>query len=682
MLFSCIDPNRLGLPAQSMALFPALVGGTESVFSAKLWQIIWRFSMRGSAIALVVFIVIFEFGGVVYGSLGTSKNTSQAAKIVPSSNDAKVLVLGFDGLDPDILVAMMDAGKLPAFDNFRKAGGFGRLGTIMPPQSSVVWSSVATGLDPGGHRVFDFVWRDRFDYSLDLNTTVMKGDGYVNRRKGQTVWSKLSENKIPVTVLFCPYGFPPEPVSGNFISGVGTPDVQGTLGRYTLISSDPKWAEKQLQGQLIGVAFSRDNLTFSLAGPRINSGGKVLNLTEKVDLRILDSEAGVLLKVNKQKMKLLDGQWSQWVRLKFRAGSDRKIHAICRFYVSSTKPELNLYCTAIQFDPLKPAFAISYPADFAKELADNVGLFATLGMPFDTKALEDGVIGASAFLQMVESVTSERKKILSYVLDEWEKGFVFCSFASPDAVQHVFWQDLLKRRLAEQGVDSLPESIIRIYQRMDQIVAEIITRIEDEPRTQMVILSGHGFDDFRRTVHMNRVLAEIGYLKLKEGMDESKAQFKDVDWTRTKAYACGLSGIYLNMKGREGQGIVDTKEKKVLLSALKSKLLAYTDPNTSEHPFKEIALASEIYHGQFFDQGPDMLVGCWPGWRFSWQTALGAVPSVAIKANNAKWRGDHVFAASSVPGVLLVRNRFFDLPKDITQISGYLLSHFHCDGDG
>jgi len=297
-------------------------------------------------------------------------------------------------------------------------------------------------------------------------------------------------------------------------------------------------------------------------------------------------------------------------------------------------------------------------------------------MPLDTKALEDGALDTRGFLSMAELVTDERQRILYHSLNQWERGFIFFYFGSADSIQHVFWKDFLKDRLADQGASSLPEPIVSVYQRMDTVLAGVLKRLEAEPSTQLVVLSDHGFDDFRQAVHLNRILVELGYMKLKNGSDGNDSLFKNVDWSQTKAYACGFSGVYLNVQGRESQGAVAPEQVSSVLNSLQRDLLAYKEPVTGESPFLEVVPAGSIYQGECIANAPDLIVGCRPGYRFSWQTALGTVPLVPFEENKKQWRGDHIFAASAVPGVLLSRKPLPETLNNIQAVGKYVLSYF------
>src|ERR1035437_1731393 len=145
-------------------------------------------------------------------------------------------------MDPGFLERHWDA--LPNLPALRRQGDFRRLGTTIPPQSPVAWSTFITGQDPGGHGIFDFVHRDpatmapissmgetvesKRRLSLGPYELPLSGGEVLNFRKGTAFWQVLTGHGIPATVLRMPTNFPPVPCQCQQLSGMGTPDMQGT----------------------------------------------------------------------------------------------------------------------------------------------------------------------------------------------------------------------------------------------------------------------------------------------------------------------------------------------------------------------------------------------------------------------------------------------------------------------
>jgi predicted AlkP superfamily phosphohydrolase/phosphomutase len=131
-------------------------------------------------------------------------------------------------------------------------------------------------------------------------------------------------------------------------------------------------------------------------------------------------------------------------------------------------------------------------------------------------------------------------------------------FDTSDRISHMFYRYLDPTHPANAGRDTeIHKNTIRdTYARMDTFLAEIREKLGDEKDTLLMIISDHGFTNFRRGVNLNTWLKDEGYLVLKEGEETSGNYFKAVDWDKTRAFTLGLTGIFINRKGREGKGIV------------------------------------------------------------------------------------------------------------------------------
>jgi predicted AlkP superfamily phosphohydrolase/phosphomutase len=189
-----------------------------------------------------------------------------------------------------------------------------------------------------------------------------------------------------------------------------------------------------------------------------------------------------------------------------------------------------------------------------------------------------------------------------------------------------------------------------------------------------VVLSDHGFSSFRRAVHVNRWLVEQGYLALLQGAHESAPLLADIDWSRSRAYALGLNGLFLNQAGREGQGIVDPTERAALLQELSGALAKWQDEDGSK-VIRRSFLGTDLYPGPLSADAPDLVLGYAPGFRASWQTSLGAAPPPLIEDNRQFWSGDHCIDPEAVPGILLASFQPDEAPQDIAGMAHFLLKH-------
>src|SRR4051812_44055809 len=153
------------------------------------------------------------------------------------------MVIGLDGLEPKIVEPMLAAGELPNLARLRGQGGFSRVATTSPAQTPVAWSTFATGVNPGGHGIFDFIRRNPKTYAPDLSLNRYEQKNAftppraVNLRRGTPVWELLGKAGIESTIVRCPCTYPPDNLRGRMLSGMGVPDLRGGLGTPTFYTS-------------------------------------------------------------------------------------------------------------------------------------------------------------------------------------------------------------------------------------------------------------------------------------------------------------------------------------------------------------------------------------------------------------------------------------------------------------
>jgi len=298
----------------------------------------------------------------------------------------------------------------------------------------------------------------------------------------------------------------------------------------------------------------------------------------------------------------------------------------------------------------------------------------------DHGGLNNGRISEEAYLDQCAGVWREREAMLLYELGRFDEGLLFCLFDTPDRVQHMF------RRFEEtdhpanrHGVPSGFEDVIEDqYRACDATLGKVLEGADDE--TLLIALSDHGFDSFRRGVHLNRWAYDQGLLALKGGVrpgEEAGDLLRKVDWGRTKVYSLGLGGMYLNLKGREKQGIVEADEAEKLKAKIAEELSGLEDPQHSAVAIRSVVAREQVYRGEQTHEAPDLLVNFARGYRASWGTALGAVPEESFEDNTRRWSGDHIIDPSLVPGVLFMNHPFrqegaglIDLAPTILQALG------------
>jgi predicted AlkP superfamily phosphohydrolase/phosphomutase len=598
----------------------------------------------------------------------------------------KVIVIGLDGLEPTIVEPMIASGELPNLAKLAARGGYARVATTSPAQTPVAWATFATGVNPGGHGIFDFLTRNPQTYLPDLalnryeQPNAFLPPKAVNRRRGVPVWATLSEAGIPSTILRCPCTYPPDPIRGRLLSGLGTPDLRGGFGTSTFYTTDldVKAGESEL---VVPLTIEGDTIATHLIGPRhpktrADCHAALTMLIDRerrcLELRVEGAANG---------FRLGEGQWSEWQRVTFKTGLFQKVHGLIRFYAQQIEPRFALLASPIQFDPETPLFPISSPPDYASELAARIGPFATAGMIENHAALSNGRINEDAFLDQCQHTWCERQMMMVDELSRFDEGLFFCLFDTPDRVQHMFW------RFREPGhpalLGKLPESYSRViedhYRIADTMVGNALGFADDE--TLVIALSDHGFNSFQRGFHLNTWLHDQGLLALEPGVEPGAGAgdlLRHVDWSRTRAYALGLSGIYLNQVGREAHGIVAPEDAESLKAAIARGLRGLRDPERNAVAVRRVLPREELYHGPYVAEAPDLAVHFAEGYRVSWDSVMGGLPAGHFEDNIKPWSGDHLIDPTRVPGVLFLNRPYRMEGANLLDLAPTILTALGC----
>ncbi len=572
----------------------------------------------------------------------------------------KVVILGIDAMDPKITEQLIREGRLPNFAYLAQVGAYSHLATTNPPESAVAWTSFATGVKPAGHGIFDFIMRNPDNYSpyLSLNEIYSSKNHQKiqTRRKADGFWSVLSRNKIPSLVYFCPNTFPPEKITGKMLSGMGTPDITGTMGRYSFYTTrPPSEKDKNAHGKIIRVTPLNNIIKSGIFGPKVTANGITKESFVPFKIIIDADNKQATLEFQGNHIVLNESDWSKWQGVSFKIGLFKKAYGITKFYLKSIRPVFELYMVPVNFDPRQPLFPISYPKDYSAKLAKQIGLYYTQGIPYDTWALTEGALDEKAYLEFTDDILSNYEFVFDKGFKEFKGGVFYFYLGTLDVLQHMFWRYIDPKHPLYENSSAYKDTIFKYYEKVDRFLGDVLRKLDAD--TTLIVLSDHGFSSFRRSVHINRWLLDNGYLFLQEGKNESGEFLEDVDWSRTKAYAVGFGGIYLNRIGREYYGIVNDSEVRQLKDDIVKGLKELNDPKDGERVVNNVYTQEEAFDGKYAKDAPDLFVGFNAGYRASWQTALGGVPGILIEDNKKKWSGDHLIDTALVPGVLFVNKR-------------------------
>ncbi len=617
----------------------------------------------------------------------------------------RLIILGFDGQDPRITERLMAAGHMPNFTRLAAAGGYRRLRSTFPSITPVAWSTFTTGTNPGKHNIFDFLDRDPRTYLPRLSSTEI---GAVDRvlklgrlriplarpairllRKSKPWWTILGEHNIWSTVIRVPITFPPDRFYGAQLGAMCIPDLLGTQGTFMLFSTRPGGEAFQEGGLRLPLARSGSPDSFEgvIEGPE----NSFLEGSPKMRLPLalaLDRSAGrALVSVNGEAATLEPGVLSGWFRLEFRPIAGIKVAGLTRMMLTEMGEHVSLYLSPINIEPAKPAMPISHPGFYSAYLEKKIGPYATLGLAEDTWALNEKVTDDRTFWTQTADIDREREAMLFAALDTHRRGALVTVFDAADRVNHMYW------RHTEDGHPAAPDgpdpehadAIERQYRRNDEIVGRVMARLGEGDA--LWVLSDHGCTSFRRGVNLNAWLLEHGYLHLKEGADGSAQWLQSVDWSRTRAYAVGLVGVFLNLEGREAHGIVAPGAAAAALKAeLKAGLDGLVDGEKAEVAVNEAFDTDLLYRGPYKGNAPDLLIGYNHGYRISWGCAAGVVAGPIFEDNTKAWSGDHIVDPRLVPGIFLANHPIDAADPAIVDLAPTALALFglrpppHMDG--
>ena len=504
--------------------------------------------------------------------------------------------------------------------------------------------------------------------------------GVINRRQGIPFWDAAAKAGKKAVIVQVPVTFPATDFKdGHMLSGLGVPDISGRVGKPFFFTSELN-VNREGGEFSIDVVQLEDNkgvIQTKIQGPPNKLFNDPPYITIPMTVTVPNDRNSVQIEVSGQKFSLRPGQWSGWTDFVFPFNPLIKLHGISRFYLMSSQPEVKLYLSPINFDPrsLPPGFRVSTPENWAPELAKDVGLFKTLGWQIDTWAISEGFANEQIFWDDMNWTVTQSRKLFAKNLTS-DNDLIVQQFEFPDRVAHVFWRLFDPTHPAYDATLAAKwgDAIERAYKLMDEIAGDAMAAAQKRNAALMVV-SDHGFASFRKSVNYNTWLVINGYMTLKTGVQAKErnvemlfdqGQFwENVDWSKTRAYAMGLGEMYINVKGREAQGIVNPgPEYDALKIELKQRLVQMGDPENGEHPVRRVLAREEIYRQFDPNMIPDLFITNNDGYRVSWQTSLGGIPKNLIEPNKKVWSGDHCSVDPEIVKGIFFYNRRLGTSRD------------------
>jgi predicted AlkP superfamily phosphohydrolase/phosphomutase len=529
----------------------------------------------------------------------------------------KLVILGIDGLDPDLVSQFIDQGKLPNIQKLSRQGALQRLETTPSPDASA-WASFATGTNPGKHGVF--------------------GNETRPVRHGADFWTLAGQAGVRSSVLTVPLTFPPEEIpNGELLSGWPLPDLRDTPGTFTYFASDI--AQKDDGSAVEGgirrrLTFDGDVAHSAVAGP--------LGLSLPISIFWNRAGKSATVEIDGTSIRLEEGEWSKWIHIDFGTSRFARLfsgeHGMIEFCLARAGTTFRLYASPVNWRPDRPPARLSSPAGFAADVFERVGPYRTLGWAEATAALDAGLIDEKAFMDDVYRAFDDRMQIILQRLDTKKWDLLVGEIDSLDHVQHVMWRLMDPAHPAHDRAAALRfgDAIEHMYRRCDDLVGEVMKHADAD--TVVLVMSAYGEHGLTQTFDLNRWLSQ--------------------EQLPGKATATGAGGIFLSPEAHGAE------------EHLIARLTALLDPVTKAPVISAAYRREAVYTGPYVSNAPDVQVGFAPGY------GVGSTATI-FAPNQRKWSADHAsIDYKGVPGTLIAsRPTRADSPR-VIDIAPTVLRYF------
>ena len=411
---------------------------------------------------------------------------------LPASHPQKVVILGVDGMDPDLARVWMREGRLPNLSRLAQAGGLYPLQTVVPAECEAAWSAFATG-----SLVNKPVLTHR-PARLLLNFVPMAGEQWSAQREGTSFWVTAGEAGVRASVLNVPGSFPPETVpNGELLAGLPLPDIRHTAGTYQFFATDLASEEGPTKngGLVRRLSFDRRVAQLALRGPLHPVSRDELSVPLTITWNHEARSANIQL--GPHAVHLREREWSRWLELDFAVNAISRVRGMTQLFLVRAGTEFRLYVSPVHWHPNNPQAPISSPPGFSRELYERLGFFRTLGWNAATAALDDEHIDEAAFLDDLDRAFQDRAETILNRMDAGQWDLLVGVVETPDRVQHMMWRlrDVQHPRYDGELARRYGASIEQSYQEADELLGQVMSRVP--PDTVVMVISDHGFHTVR-----------------------------------------------------------------------------------------------------------------------------------------------------------------------------------------
>jgi len=304
-------------------------------------------------------------------------------------------------------------------------------------------------------------------------------------------------------------------------------------------------------------------------------------------------------------------------------------------------------------------------------------------MPEETNALKDEMFTDDDYASQVALVQQDEQAMLDRALARFERGdMTFMYLSDIDLQCHMLWRhgdpkypDAPPHPAREEAVaHAHADDIEGYYRHVDSLLGRVRAGLPED--TVLIVMSDHGFQPYTREVHLNAWLRDHGWLVLKDEKRTGHIARGDVDWRRTRAYGIGFNAVYLNLVGRESEGVVTASDAGAVMAELSRQLGAFADPANGKAVVRRVIRGRDVFHGPRVAEAPDLIVGYDVGYGASDQTTLGEITAQVIADNTSRWSGNHLMDPEVVPGIVLTTRKIVGEGYDLLDVTATILAWY------
>jgi len=492
----------------------------------------------------------------------------------------KIVVLGLDALVPNLTERFIEEGIMPNFKKLRKKGVFTRLRPVIPAQTPENWQTIVTGATPGTHSIV--IWGTHREGKV-VNETYNTAAFTSGICEAEYIWEVLSEYGEKSIALNYP-GYPPTTKNVTFIDFIYHPahsfiDIAEATVYHNISDMDTKDPVEVVKANNWKVLPDSSKMPLEFQIKIVPTDAEVEELTYYGLLFAKSSEYDTLAICKEKDYKkriceLKKGQWSEWIKDNFKISSSKKIKsgAFCFKFLDTDGKHIKLYRT----DVFAADGSFCTDKKLGKKLVKKIGPYLNSGVT--CTLFEEGILDWDTFDEVMEEEAKWWAEAAKISMEEKGAIFFISHWHIPDSIGHKFiWRiDPESSFYNKKEAPKYWKIVRNCYRSADRFVGEFFKRF-DEKETIFIITSDHGMPANKKAVSLINLFLPKGYLtKTNDG--------KGIDWQKSKIFI-NQNHIWINLKGREKNGIVSKKEYIKLREEIIEIMRDLKGPETEKHVF-------------------------------------------------------------------------------------------------